>query len=289
VADLRSILKRIPLLRRSVGALRRIRRDSRRSIRVGHARVAVPRDMRWTIASGEHYERNVTATLLHVVELLDRPVFYDVGANYGFYTMKLAPQARWVYAFEPVAETFRILSENVAHNGLRNVSAFKLGLFETESEVPINLYSSSGTNSIVLTLPPSHPAKLVGRELIRVVRLEDLVEREGLLSPDVIKLDVEGAELAALRGARRLIASSSPIILLESREEPWVDQAYSRASLLRELHGLGYVVAGLSENYDDPVLYPLEQFEQANVVNIIAVPRRGESVLKRLGLVIREL
>lgn len=272
-----------------MGAVRRIYRDSRSSIRVGRARVAVPRDMRWTVASGEHYERNVTVTLLHVVELLDSPVFYDVGANYGFYTMKLAPKARWVYAFEPVAETFRILSDNITRNRLSNVSAFELGLFDAESDVPINLYSSSGTNSIVSTLPPDHPAKLVGCELIHVVRLADLVEREALLSPDVIKLDVEGAELPALRGARRLIASSSPILLLESREEPWVDQAYSRAALLQELHGLGYVVGGLSQNYDDLMLYPLEQFERANVVNILGVPRRRESVLERLGLVIPEL
>lgn len=241
--------------------------------------------MRWTVGGGEHYERNVTEMLRRLTGLLQGPIFYDVGASYGFYTLRFADESQWVYAFEPVRATFEMLCRNVQRNRVANATVFKLGLSDEEVEVPINLYSSSGTNSLMWTLPAHHPTKLIGREMIRVARLDDFVEREALRLPDLIKLDIEGAELLALRGGRQLISRSQPVIVLESRYEPWFNPGYSRAELLDELFGHGYLVAGLSERYDDFALYPLEEFEEALVVNIVAFPRGRKDLLEGLGTI----
>jgi FkbM family methyltransferase len=238
--------------------------------------------MRWTVADGEHYERNVTEALTRIAHVLERPVFYDIGASYGFYTIKLAQAADWVYAFEPVTETFELLNNNIRRNRIENISTFKVGLFDEEADAPINLYSSSGSNSMVWALPDEHPAKLLGHETIHVVRLDDFAEREPLRPPDLIKLDVEGAELPALRGARRLIAASQPVLVLESLHEQWFDPRYSRSALLAELEDMGYLVAGLSQVFDDFELYPVEEFEQAKVVNLLALPRQRSDLLERL-------
>jgi FkbM family methyltransferase len=285
VESLRTLGKRVPLLVKAVRTFRRFRTKWTPSIRVGRAKVAVPRDMRWTVGGGEHYERNVTEMLGRLTGLLQGPIFYDVGASYGFYTLRFADESQWVYAFEPVDATFDVLCRNVQHNRVANATVFKLGLSDEEVEVPINLYSSSGTNSLVWTLPANHPTKLVGREMIRVTRLDDFVEREALRPPDLIKLDIEGAELPALRGGRQLISRAQPVIVLESRYEPWFNPGYSRAELLDELFGHGYLVAGLSERYDDFALYPIEEFEQALVVNIVAFPRARRDLLEGLGTI----
>jgi FkbM family methyltransferase len=283
--SLRTLGKRVPPLVKAVRIFRRIRTKWARSIRVGRATVAVPRDMRWTVGGGEHYERNVTEMLGRLTGLLQEPIFYDVGASYGFYTLRFADESQWVYAFEPVRATFDVLCRNVQHNRVTNATVFKLGLSDEEVETPINLYSSSGTNSIVWALPAHHPTKLVGREMIRVTRLDELVEREALRPPDLIKLDIEGAELPALRGGRHLISRVQPVIVLESRYEPWFNPGYSRAELLEELFRHGYLVAGLSERYDDFALYPLEEFERELVVNIVAFPRGRRDLLEGLGAI----
>jgi FkbM family methyltransferase len=235
--------------------------------------------MRWTVAGGEHYERNLTGLLCRLATLLDRPVFYDVGASYGFYTFKLARCSEWVYAFEPVTTTFGVLRRNVEHTKIRNITAFQLGLLDVEAELPISLYSSSGTNSLLWALPPEHPAKLIGREVIRVGRLDDVAERHHLRPPDVMKFDVEGAELPALRGGRALIARSKPVLVLESRCDGAFDPGYSRDALLDELYSAGYVVAGLSADYDDVKLYPVEEFESRVIVNIVSVPVHKKDLL----------
>lgn len=239
--------------------------------------------MRWTVGGGEHYERNVTEVLSRIASLIKNPIFYDIGASYGFYTVKLAQEVKWVYAFEPVTETFRLLSNNVKRNKIENVTTLQVGLLDKEIEIPINLYSSSGTNSLVWALPEDHPAKLLGHETIHAFRLDDLAERDSLPPPDLIKLDVEGAELPALRGARRVIASGRPVIVLESLLEPWFDPGYSRSELLEELADLDYLVAGLSQKFDDFELYPLEEFEEAKVVNLVAIPRSRMDLLEGLA------
>jgi FkbM family methyltransferase len=247
--------------------------------------VEVPVDMRWTVAGGEHYERNVTEILRCLVELLEEPVFYDAGASYGFYTLKFAEKSRWMYAFEPVSATFATLSRNLQRNRVTNATPFNVALSDAELELPINLYSSSGTNSLFWSLPDDQPVKLVGRETVRVTKLDDFVEREGLQPPGLIKLDVEGAELPALRGGRELISRNQPVLVLESRDEPWFDPGYSRGALVDELFNQRYFVTGLSERYDDFELHPLDEFQQAMVANIVAFPRHRRDLLEGFGAI----
>ncbi len=239
--------------------------------------------MRWTVASGEHYERNLTETLRRLVTLMSGPVIYDVGASYGFYTLSFAGQARWVYAFEPVSGTFEVLVRNVERNRLVNATAFKRALSDEETEAQINLYSSSGTNSLVWALPANHPAKLVGHEVVRVTTLDKIVAEERLLAPAIIKLDIEGAELQALRGGRQVISKTRPVLVLESRDEPWFDSGYSRAALLQEVSDHDYVLAGLSKDYDDLELHPVEDFDRVPIANIIGVPSERTELLEGIG------
>jgi FkbM family methyltransferase len=242
-------------------------------VAVGGHVMRVPRDMAWCFEDGDYYEKSVVHWFSRIVDATPDPVIYDVGANYGYFSLRFAHCARAVYAFEPVARTFEVLEHNVQDNGLRNVRAFRLGLAQQTGEMRIHVYSSSGNNSLYRRkLPPGHSLKLIGTETVRVVRLDEIVDREALLPPSVVKIDVEGAELDVLRGGASTFRTHRPFVLLEFGETASRDAGYSGEDLLRELEGHGYRLLGLSGRSSDLALHAREAFDRAAVSTVIAVP-----------------
>jgi len=95
--------------------------------------------MLWAFDNGEYYERNVIHFLDLIFSKYEKPVFIDIGANYGYYTVKYATDCNQVICFEPLSNTYRILAENIKRNQLSNVTAHKLGLSNEKGELTINL------------------------------------------------------------------------------------------------------------------------------------------------------
>ncbi len=139
----------------------------------------------------------------------------DGGASQGIYTCafaaKVGPSGR-VYAFEPLAYAVECLRNNVALNGFGNVGVFEGALAE-----------KAGTSFIDMTRGPAY-ASIVhdfghgsGTE-VATFAIDEL-RRDGQLGKlDFIKLDVEGAELAALKGARETIGQDKPRLCVEANE-----------------------------------------------------------------------
>jgi len=223
------------------------------TVRVGPHELLVPAERAWAFPGGRYYELNVTSWLERMLDAHRDAVLYDVGSNIGFYPVRLAERARQVYAFEPVAATFAVLDDNVRRNGLANVRALRLGVADAKGTAEINLWSSSGASSLYdqdLGLQP------LGRETIELVALDELVASEGLLAPSVMKIDIEGAELPAVRGARRLLSRHRPDLVLECQEASCAAAGYSPAELVAELEGLGYRCFWLAQDHVDMRLHP---------------------------------
>jgi len=140
----------------------------------------------------------------------------DVGANLGYYTISLA---NWVgprglvVAFEPFPGNFAILKKNVHLNGLHNVTL-----------EPAALSNRSGSVQLICGVEdqfsptPSVGGYAVEQDRVSVNvpsrRLDDYAAGMGK-TPNLIKIDVEGAELAVLEGARHTLAAARPILLVE--------------------------------------------------------------------------
>lgn len=135
------------------------------------------------------------AFVLHLLRPGDH--FVDAGANVGSYTIMAGAKAR-VTAVEPIPSTYANLRRNVALNAFDDrVSCHRLGL----SDVPGALRFTSGLDRVNHVLSKGENATFVE---VPVVRLDDLIEKAE--PPILIKLDVEGHELAVLRGAPKTLA-----------------------------------------------------------------------------------
>jgi FkbM family methyltransferase len=138
-------------------------------------------------------------------------VFVDVGANIGYFTVLCAPLVSRVVAFEPGSSSFRYCRENVKLNGLQNVELHPYGLWHESATLRIKRDDSS-----LMTAAVDRSGDNVSGETIRSVALDEFVGSHLQLSRlDVVKMDIEGAELSALRGMTRTLARFRPAIVME--------------------------------------------------------------------------
>lgn len=264
---------------------RKLRRLMGRNIRfkIGKNIIEIPEDMLITFFdNGDYYEKNVSYWLEKILSYTQNKIYYDIGANYGYFCLKLAPKTRYVYAFEPVSQTNEILLRNIKRNKLNNIIVYKLGLSDKKTSAEINLYRSSGHNSLFLRDDlKADPNHLVGQQVIDLVTLDDLIQEEGLNPPDLIKIDIEGGELYALRGAREVIKKYLPVLVIEylEIEETYQDAGYVRKDLLAELESHNYVIYGIPADFTDLTIYPLAKFDTIEITNIIALPRSMEELI----------
>ncbi len=250
------------------------RQNNYKRIKIGRHSFIIPRNILWAYKTGDYYETNIIFWLNNILENVEYPVFYDVGANYGFYTVKFADKCKQIYAFEPVRAVYQILTENVRKNSLTQVAHLNYGISDEEGERKINIYSSSGNNSLFeRNIPKGHSLQFVNKESIELKKLDDFITSQNLMPPKVMKIDVEGAELQVLKSAENTIKKYLPTIIIEYSQNTSLDAGYKREDILSMLQSLGkYNIYGLSENYKDTSLIDIPAFEQHAVANIIASP-----------------
>jgi FkbM family methyltransferase len=145
-------------------------------------------------------------------------VVLDVGANVGWWTIPLAralgPRGGRVVAFEPVPANRERLRWAIAANGVdRYVDLVDVALGERPGKLGMWLKSSqtgatSGTAALVTGAGPAHVT-------VAVHRLDDWARERALGRCDLVKLDIEGAELMMLRGAGDFLARTRPLVFGE--------------------------------------------------------------------------
>lgn len=244
--------------------------------------IKVPNDMSWCFEDGQYYERNLTYWLKVFFQNIEDCSFFDIGANYGYYTVLASSHCRCVTAFEPVAETFFWLRKNVESNSLSNVSLNNFGLSDSKSAPTINIYSSSGNNSLFdRSIPEGHSLRLKKQEKIKLFDLDSLIGNDIPENPDLMKVDVEGGELHVLQGALKIISACHPVIIMESSDETCRDAGYSVKDLLELLESLNYKIFGLSADVNDNIAHPTKFFSELDIANIIALPNDMELPAER--------
>ena len=178
-------------------------------------------------SDGDDYYRHIVdgADLTDPVLRALRPVVaedstcVDVGANIGLYTLglsHLAPRGH-VYAFEPSPGAFECLRANLESNGVTNVETFQGALSDRQGTIGFHDVPFFTAGSFTAEEGSYLGTEAVGSTLVEVpcTTLDAFVESRRVDRVDVIKIDVEGAELSVLDGARRTLADHQPVVVME--------------------------------------------------------------------------
>jgi FkbM family methyltransferase len=136
-------------------------------------------------------------------EVTPGDVFYDIGAHGGVYSLTyLARCGGEVHSFEPMPEE---LLSNLRLNGrsAQRVHAVAVG------------DKAGGVRMTTKFRSSNHIDATSGDREVPIVRLDDYARERGLPDPQWIKIDIEGMELPALRGAEQLLRRAQPVVICE--------------------------------------------------------------------------
>ncbi|RMF92192.1 MAG: FkbM family methyltransferase [Candidatus Schekmanbacteria bacterium] len=168
-------------------------------------------------------------------------VFFDVGANIGYYTLQAAVRVGKggkVYAFEPVSSTYKKLKENVEINSLTNVVLCPFVIYEKEGEMEIALGDKGNSGSAKIPFPDNSCDER--KEKVRAITLDNFVERNRINRVDLVKIDVEGCEYSVLKGMVKILSKLKPTILIELTENTLKARGTSSFEVINFLKGYGY-------------------------------------------------
>ncbi len=159
-----------------------------------------------------NYELPIQECLVRELETGD--VFYDVGANAGFFTLLAArcvgAEGR-VFAFEPLPANIRTIRSQVELNAVDNCTVVEAAVSDRDGP----LHFSGGTNTSTAHIQGIRP-EMDGTAIVTVAAISLDQFSQECRPPDFIKMDIEGAELLALKGARDLLSSNrAPKLLIE--------------------------------------------------------------------------
>ena len=191
-----------------------------------------------------YFEGEGEVEVQRVMEQYLRPgmIFYDIGANIGFFSLlaaRIVGKEGRVIAFEPDPELAARLLVHVRRNDFQVISVEEKAV-----------WCEPGTVSFARADPATSPDRGLGHIVTRGV--EDTIQVNsvsmdnfvlGAPAPDFLKCDVEGAEVEVFRGAGRLLTEKRPAILCEMHSDE------NCRVLLEDFARLGYTSKLIDENH----------------------------------------
>ena len=147
-----------------------------------------------------HALTNGELMVLKRIAQLNPKVIFDGGANVGDYAVlanQTCPNSK-IFSFEPVGSTFAELERQLKEKEIGNVTAIKKGLFKRVEYITINIYPGHEHASLHTLKGVSYSS--IGQNSIEVVTGDNFMKELKIDSIDLLKLDIEGAEMDALQG-----------------------------------------------------------------------------------------
>jgi FkbM family methyltransferase len=178
-------------------------------------------------------------------------VFLDIGANQGEYSLFAAKRLKSgrVIAFEPMSFFYHQLNENIDLNKFRNIEVLNCGLSDRTGAVPIYMgeENSIGEHEGLATIfPTKERARFV--EEIKLKVFDDITELLKIIRIDVVKIDVEGAELSVLKGMAKALKKFRPIVLIEMNDITFKAAGYDSPSILEFFKTINYLPFQVGRN-----------------------------------------
>ena len=160
-------------------------------------------------------------------------VFYDIGANYGFYTYLATEFCREIHSFEPLPHIFKNMESNLSGDANVFLNNVALGDREDVLKMHTRLWDSGGSTISSQKVVLEKFDKTID---VKMVTLDNYVKTHN--PPTIIKMDVEGAESLVIEGGENFLSDHSPMIIMEV----WDGEGYWDISkvAVEKLNALGY-------------------------------------------------
>lgn len=191
-------------------------------------------------------------TKLFLETLKEGNLVLDIGANVGYYTIlasSIVGKKGIVYAFEPDPGNIALLQKNIALNNCTNVVVVEKALGDKNEESQLAIDPGNPGESKLATHSNKNTIS------IQTITLDSFVKKYNISHIDVIKIDIEGAELLALSGGKESLSKlKNSIIFSECNTKALKEFSKTPADLLAMLEQLEYTPYLLINEFDKQAL-----------------------------------
>jgi FkbM family methyltransferase len=237
-------------------------------------------DVDWPVyvRLGRHQSHSVNSRVVEpgtkslfgvLIDHLSPNCFWDVGANFGIYSWLFLSRVRngTAILLEPEPDNLTLLRRTVTHSNLSRVTCLPIAASDQSSQAIFYRDPVTGVTGGLRSDTEPYISRHYGRSsppmTVQTTTLDDLATKQP--SPDLVKIDVEGAELSVLGGARKLLEEHQPVVLFEAQE-------HHRDEAVAMLSESGYFV--------QPSSGPDESISSG--VDFVAVPARFHDVWREI-------
>ncbi|MCC5832535.1 MAG: FkbM family methyltransferase [Chlamydiales bacterium] len=165
-------------------------------------------------------------------------VCFDIGTNIGWFSLHLAQKKPGIqiHAFEPLPAVFNNFKKNLNLNNFEGIHPYKLGFSNKEDVLDLHFSPSLTALSSIKQLFPEQTSKIK----CKFITLDSFVEANHIQNIDLLKIDVEGAELLVIEGAKNTLHQFNPVLFLEIYEGWTSYYEYTPDDLIQKLADFDY-------------------------------------------------
>lgn len=191
-----------------------------------------------------HYEAQETIVAQYILK--QGMVFVDVGANWGYFTLfasQLVGQVGKVLSIEPHPQLFMVLQENVDFNSLKQVTCLQIAASDKEGFCALIGYEEDSDNRGISRLASDKNNSVVEIPTFTVAceSLDSVLQKQNMTNVDLLKMDIEGAEMIALQGLKQnLMQQKIKRIILELHPGQLTGWGFSPEMVMEFLQNWGY-------------------------------------------------
>ena len=191
----------------------------------------------YTVPQIGTFEPNETAMVKKLVKEGDYCL--DIGGSFGWYTVLLSQivgEHGKVFSFEPVRQNFESHVNNIELNNCNNVISNNLAVGEIGGEIKIYLSDIDTSGSLKLRKYNNNYEV----QNVKIIRLDDYFKGYNIKRLDFIKIDIEGAELGAFKGAENILKNHKPTLFVEIQRHSTELFGYEPIDIFCYLYDFGY-------------------------------------------------
>lgn len=166
-----------------------------------------------------NYEKEDKNLILHYLK--DNAVFLDIGANIGhfsFFFKEKYPNLE-CHLFEPNPSLQKCIRETITHSKLKGVTSHEVALSDSNGEATFFIDSYNDGGHSLINNKISEKSRSTQKLEVKTAKLDDYAKEKGIDRIDVIKVDIQGAEVSFIKGAIQTLNKNKPVMMIEVDSE----------------------------------------------------------------------